>query len=102
MQPLGPRDIEEIAEKAAHSAIERIIAHRGLDGVVATAVRETLQQIGIDTSRPIEVQKDFTALRNWRQTGEEVRRRSIFALLGIFLSGFIALIVMGFRAWIDR
>lgn len=70
--------------------------------LIAETVRETLLQMGADPTDPLEMQRDFQHLRQWRRSGEELRSKGTLALLGIFLSGVAGLIAVGFRDWLDK
>jgi len=83
--------IQEIANRAAKAVIER--------EVVAEAVRQTLIQLGIDSQNPIEMQKDFQHLRQWRKAGEDLRSKSILSILTLLLAGVVSLALLGVREW---
>lgn len=70
--------------------------------LIAETVRETLTQMGADPAHPLEMQRDFQHLRQWRRAGEDLRSKGTLALLGIFLSGVAGLIAVGFRDWLDK
>lgn len=65
--------------------------------IVSETVRETLLSLGVDTSDPLAVQRDFAALREWRQSIEAVRAKGIVALVGIVFAGGAALLWAGFK-----
>ena len=73
-----------------------------LRALVAGTVRETLVQLGVDPSDPLEMQRDFQHLRQWRESGEELKRKGTLTLLGIFLSGTVALMLVGLRDYFQR
>ncbi|HHW65649.1 MAG TPA: hypothetical protein GX403_17175 [Rhodocyclaceae bacterium] len=70
--------------------------------LIAETVRETLTQMGADPAHPLEMQRDFQHLRQWRRSGEELRSKGTLALLGIFLSGTVALMLVGLRDYFQR
>jgi uncharacterized protein involved in exopolysaccharide biosynthesis len=115
MMPLTEMQIERIAtaaathaakqavEEAANLAAAKVSLHRAeVNQVVAEAVKQTLIQLGVDTSDPLAMQRDFQHLRQWRQSGDSLRDKGMLAILGIFLSGLAALLVMGVREWMHR
>ena len=86
--------------------------------VAANVVNEMLLKMGVDHSRPLEMQQDFQALREmrvlltdkefqadlshlrkWRQTMEGRAVKGVFAAVSLLASGLIGLIVLGFDAW---
>jgi hypothetical protein len=91
------------AERAAKRAAERVaMSSAEIHAIVSEAVRETLMQLGVDTSDPLAMQRDFQHLRQWREAGEDLRRKGIVVVAGIFLSGLASLIILGVRAWIKN
>lgn len=113
--PLTPEQVEQIAvsaatraathavENAADRAAEKVaMSHAELNSVVAEAVKQTLMQLGVDTSDPFAMQRDFQHLRQWRESGEDLKRKGTVALLGIFFSGLVSLILMGINEWFQK
>lgn len=97
------RAAERSAEEAANQAAEKIAMTRSeLNDVVASAVKQTLLQLGVDTSDPIAMQRDFQHLRQWRESGEDLKRKGMLVVLGIFLSGLGTLILLGFSEWFKK
>lgn len=95
-------EIQTIAEAAAKAAVE-----------------ETLLSLGIDTRDPIQAQKDFMVLRevgrlvmdsefrkdmehlrNWRLAVKEVKTKGLITLVGILVTGAVALLVAGLKGWV--
>lgn len=113
--PLTPEQVEQIAvsaatraatqavENAADRAAEKVaMSHAELNSVVAEAVKQTLIQLGVDTSDPLAMQRDFQHLRQWRESGEDLKRKGTVALLGIFFSGLVSLILLGLKEWFHK
>ena len=113
--PLTPEQVEDIAvaaatraakqsvEDAARRAAETVaMSHSELNEVVAEAVKQTLMQLGVDTSDPFAMQRDFQHLRQWRESGEDLKRKGTVVLLGIFVSGLVSLLIIGLRAWAQK
>lgn len=95
-------EIQAIAEAAAKAAVE-----------------ETLLSLGIDTRDPIQAQRDFMVLRevgrlvmdsefrkdmehlrNWRLAVKEVKTKGLITLVGILVTGAVALLVAGLKGWV--
>lgn len=93
----------------------RIIA----EAAAKAAVEETLLTLGIDARDPIQAQKDFMILREvgklvmdsefrkdmehlrtWRLAVKEVKTKGLVTLVGIIVTGAVALMVAGFKGWI--
>lgn len=61
-------------------------------------VIDTLTKIGLQADNPIETQKDFQHLRDFRTTTEAVKRKSILMLVGLLFSGIGAAIWLGVKS----
>ncbi|QXN72340.1 hypothetical protein RCSIMONEHASTD_11 [Rhodobacter phage RcSimone-Hastad] len=89
------------------------------EAAAKAAVEETLVKLGIDVSNPIKAQQDFMVLREvgklvmdsefrkdmehlrtWRMAINDVKSKGLITLVGIIVTGSVALIVAGFRGWI--
>jgi len=66
-----------------------------LKEIVKEAVGETLVQMGVDTSSPLEMQRDFQHLRDWRMAQEVVRRKGYAVMIGVLVTGGISLLWLG-------
>lgn len=60
--------------------------------LVADTVAETLLRLGVDTTDPVELQKDMAHLREWRQSVQTVKRQSLITAIGILTVGLLGLI----------
>ena len=88
--------------------------------VASKVVEEMLIKLGIDHSRPLEVQHDFMALREvrvlltnkefqadlshlrkWRQAMESGTSKGVIAIMTLMISGVAAIFVVGFKTWMN-
>lgn len=112
---MTPEQIEAVAVKAATTAAQEAVRSAALEAaravsmssedfqhLVAETVKQTLIQLGIDHSNPIEMQQDFQHLRSWRKAGQELRSKGLVAALGIFLTGTVSLILLGLKDWFSK
>lgn len=60
--------------------------------IVRSTVRETLISLGADPDNPIEMQRDFQHLRQWRGTVETAKRQGIITGVAILVTGVFATI----------
>lgn len=60
--------------------------------VARETVVETFRGLGLDAGQPIEAQKDFAWLRQWRKSSEDIKRKSIITVITIFITGIMGLI----------
>jgi hypothetical protein len=65
--------------------------------IVAEAVSETLLQLGIDASDPVEMQKDMAHLRAWRESVNTVKQQGLVTAVGILVAGALGLLWLAFK-----
>jgi hypothetical protein len=65
-----------------------------LKAVVKDTVHETFVALGVDAKEPIEMQKDFSHLRYWRETTESAKSRTIMGAVTIVVAGTLGLVWM--------
>lgn len=68
--------------------------------IVSESVKETLTRIGVDADDPLEMQKDFQHLREWRETTQSVKAKGLLAVVTLLVSGTAAALWMGFKEMI--
>lgn len=74
---LTDADVEIIATLAARKALDQFFV-----------------QVGVDTSDPFALQKDFMHLRNWREAIEQAKRRGMLTIVSTIVAGVLGLIYM--------
>lgn len=67
--------------------------------VMRETVHETLITLGMESSDPIEMQKDFQHLRDWRKSTEAVKRKGLMTLSAIAFAGIIGAVVMAIKSY---
>jgi hypothetical protein len=67
--------------------------------VMRETVHETLLTVGVQSSDPIEMQKDFQHLRDWRTSTEAVKRKGLMTLMTIAFAGVIGAVVMAVKSY---
>jgi hypothetical protein len=73
------------------------VTEHELKKIVAEAVAETLLQLGIDASDPVEMQKDMAHLRSWRESVATVKQQSLVTAVGIVVAGILGLLYLAFK-----
>lgn len=73
-----------------------------LKELVSEAVTETLTKLGVDVTNPVEMQRDFQHLREWRNTTSSLKRHGLITLIGIFVAGAVAAMWLGFTSYFQR
>lgn len=86
----------------------RYIVHETLNAAqpqhdtIRRVVHETLLELGVQHTEPMEMQKDFQYLRDWRTTMEQARSKSILTLVGFLVTGTVALLILGAKHFFDH
>ncbi len=70
--------------------------------IVSDTVRETLIELGIAHDDPLEMQRDFQHLREWRLATAMIRRKGILTVLGLIIAGAAAALWIGFKQMIQN
>lgn len=70
--------------------------------VIRETVRETFLMLGVKIDDPIEVQKDFQHLRDWRQTTESIKSKGMLTMTGVLLSGLLAAAWVGIKEFLNK
>ncbi len=65
--------------------------------IVTETVRETLVELGIAHDAPLEMQKDFQLLREWRLASQAIHRKGILTIFGILIAGITAAFWVGVK-----
>ena len=74
-----------------------LLTRNEVDVIVDKTVRRTLLTMGIDSSDPIEMQRDFQALREWRSSLAFVKSNSMKAVVGVSVVGLLGLLWIGIQ-----
>lgn len=80
-------DLELLVTRAATEAAEKASKE---------TVSEIFKALGVDISKPLEVQRDFAALRNWRVSSETVKRQALISAIGVLTVGLLGMIYQHF------
>ena len=70
--------------------------------LIRQTVTEALTRLGMDTSHPLEVQRDFQFVRDWRTTTESVKGKAILAAVGVTVIGILSLVWLGIKSITSR
>lgn len=68
--------------------------------IIKDSVHETLVSFGINPKDPVELQKDFSFLREWRVTTDTAKKRGLLTVVGIVVAGGLSLVWLGIKALI--
>lgn len=73
-----------------------------LKALMKETVEETFIKLGLKIDDPIEVQKDFQHLREWRVTVTSLKMKALVAAVGVVVTGSLAAIWVGFTSQFHR
>jgi len=71
-----------------------------LKRVVKDALAEGLADLGLHVDDRKELRKDMQHLRKWRVLSDRVESSISRTVVVTIISGFVALVVLGFKDWI--
>ena len=69
--------------------------------IVSQGVEDAFVRIGIQSDDPIEMQRDFQHLREWRVSMEQAKSKGTLALVGLIITGVATMAWMGFKAVVN-
>tara|TARA_R110000787_G_scaffold72823_5_gene162411 strand:+ start:3054 stop:3317 length:264 start_codon:yes stop_codon:yes gene_type:complete len=69
-----------------------------LKELLQEAVQDAFTKMGMDVLDPLEMQRDFQHLRDWRLAVASVQSKSMLTLVGLLIAGFVAALWIGFKA----
>lgn len=73
-----------------------------LEVLIAAGVERAFRDVGLNQQEVFELRKDLTFLREWRTTCDGMRTKGIFAVITLLVSGFAALVFMGYKSWVGQ
>lgn len=91
----------EVKRSISHEMAKAVNDPERVRPLVKAVVSETLRNLGVDASNPIELQKDFNHLRDWRKTTESIQKRGLLVSIGIITAGGLGLLWVGLKASIN-
>lgn len=65
--------------------------------LISDSVKQTLIQLGIASTDPIEMQKDMLHLREWRKSMDSIKSKSVLTLITIAVTGSAAAFWIGIK-----
>lgn len=65
--------------------------------LISRTVKKTLTTMGVDTSNPLEMQRDFQALRDWRTAMTTTKRWVAFTVITLSVTGLVSALIVGIK-----
>ena len=73
------------------------LTHADAEDLICRTVKKTLTSMGVDVSDPMEMQRDFQALRDWRISLAAMRSKGMMTIIVMLTTGFVAALVVGIK-----
>lgn len=67
-----------------------------LKKVIEDTVEKTLTNLGCKTDDPIEMQKDFAHLREWRNSTDAIKKKGTLSAVGFVIAAILGLALKAF------
>jgi len=99
---MAPRDDNLYINCPLYGEHQKYLTREDVNVVVRQTVRETLTSMGIDAADPLEMQRDFQTLRDWRRASNAVRSKGLLTLISILTAGLIGALWIGVRSVIGK
>lgn len=80
-----------------HDETPIILTVAEIKEVAREATRETLVVFGVDASNPLEMQRDFQTLRDWRVSMDSAKRNGAKVAISTLVAGLIAALWVGIK-----
>lgn len=87
-------DCEKIKLVVAEALAEQDL----LQSVIKQTVAHTLEHMGMDATNPLEMQKDFQTLREWRELVGSLRKKGWLVFVGFLVTMILAMAWAGLKA----
>ncbi len=68
-----------------------------LNEIVSECIHATFTQLGLDHKHPLEMQRDFQYLRDWRSASEQIKTKGLLVLVVIVVTGTLGALWIGFK-----
>ncbi len=75
------------------------MSEKELRTLISATVKDTLLSLGVDNTDPIEMQKDFQHLREWRLSTDAAKRKGVLAVVTVVVTGVLGAIAMGVKSY---
>lgn len=70
--------------------------------LICQGVEDAMTKLGMDASNPLEMQRDFQHLRDWRLSVQSAKAKGILAVVGVLVSGMIGALFLGVKVLLNN
>jgi hypothetical protein len=68
-----------------------------LKEIVSESVYETFTLLGLDHENPLEMQRDFQYLREWRTASEKIKTQGLMVIIAVIITGLCGALWLGLK-----
>lgn len=73
-----------------------------IKGIVADTVQETLEKLGVDVKDPLEMQRDFQTVRDFRVMLDAVKKWALRTVVVAAVTTGLAILALGIKAQVQQ
>jgi len=77
------------------------LTEEDIERITAKTIEATFTRLGIDISDPMETQRDFQHLRDWRVSIKAVKRKGVLAAVSFLTVATLGAMFMGVKTQIS-
>lgn len=71
-----------------------------IEATAEETVATTLRGLGVNVDEPLEVQRDFQVLHEWRVSMEKVRTKALLTAVAVIIPGILAALYLGIKSFL--
>lgn len=70
--------------------------------LISQGVQDAMTRFGMDASNPLEMQRDFQHLRDWRLSVQSAKSKGALALVGVLVTGMVGALFLGIKVLLTQ
>lgn len=70
--------------------------------LICQGVEDAMTRFGMDASNPLEMQRDFQHLRDWRLSVQSAKEKGTLAIIGVLVSGMVGALLLGLKVILNQ
>lgn len=79
----------------------RCVTREELTALMSATVKQTLTEIGMDTTQPIELQRDMSFVRDLRRARDSVKGKALLLSVGVIVTAALGALALGVKHWFN-
>lgn len=78
------------------------LTNEELEEIVTNSIKRAFTEMGIDSSKPTEMQRDFVHLRRWRLAVDKTQSTTFTAAVVVLVGGIMGALWLGIQTSIGK